>query len=392
MLRKTAPEQRAPFYEDIETLIAPGFLSKQASVHNVPFSFRSLYPRDLFLLRNWTSGGRDWRTWAVATSIWMVDGLPLFRAGVESVRILAQWVGTLPTGYLERLFALVTTLYKRSREAMDDIQPYLYEARSRQLWNSTNRGVVFDDRFFGIPGVQDLGRNHVQKIWTVWNQNEDQTSNDRLQWQMTKSIISAHAPKGARRMNATDKTRERAESERRERVLDMFYYRKMGVLGDDAVLYDAQGQPITRIGGASTPAELADEFLRWVRGEEDLHDTVVREVKERILRNMEAAEQEKRQAIQQSRQAAESDLPEDYDLVGYTEEQINDLSDTQGRGGVRRVYDQATHEKARTWVSDTNPPLPEDQIKMLYQPPEQEQRKARPDVNRMIRSRLPKVD
>lgn len=275
---------------------------------------------------------------------------------------------------------------------MEDIQPYLYEDRSRQLWNSTGKGMAFDDRFFGIPGVESLGRNHAQKIWTIWNQSEDQSYDDRLQWQMTKSLISAHAPKGARRMNATDKTRERGEKERRDEVLDMFYYRKMGVIDEDFVLYDAQGRPMT-LRGPRTPTELADDFLRWVRGEEDVHDTVVREVKERILRNMEAAEEEKRLAMEAHRRSAhEQELSEeDYDLVGYAPSQVNELSAAQGRGGTRRIYDQSSHSKSRTWVQDANPPLPDDQIKMLYQPPEEEQ-KARPDVNRMIRSRLPKVN
>lgn len=387
MLLKTVPEQRAPFYEDIEALIAPGFLTKQVSIRNVSFAIRSLYPRDLFLLRN-SGGAGDWRAWTVAASIWMIDGIPLFKASADSVSVLAKWAASLPPGYLERLFAVTRTLFSRTREALSDVQPYLYESRSRQLWNSTGKGSAFDDRFFGIPGVQDLGRNHVQKIWTMWNQAEDQSSTDRFQWQMTKTVVSAHAPKGVKRMNATDATRERGEKERRERVLDLFYYKKMGIVGEDAVLYDAQGNPITRLGGASTPAELSDEFFRWVRGEEDPHDKVVNSIKAGIIRAMQEREEERQKALEARQEGlTEQDGPYAY----IPEDQVTSLSGPDSRDGRRRVYDQQVPGKSKAWIREVQPPPTVEQAKSIYSS-SSDSPKTRPDINQMIQSRLPKVD
>ena len=75
-LPKTTPEQRATMYEDIRTLLSPGFLAHGTTVNGVRVVQRSLNKNDWDLLQYRIDPNTpiSWKRWVVAASIWMVNG------------------------------------------------------------------------------------------------------------------------------------------------------------------------------------------------------------------------------------------------------------------------------------------------------------------------------
>jgi len=101
VLPQTTPEQRSRFYTDVEALLSPGFLTHPVSVRGVKFQMRSLGQGDLFMLRARTTGASAWRwrVWAVATSIWMVNGRSVLGQD-DAVPFLADYIEKMPTPVL----------------------------------------------------------------------------------------------------------------------------------------------------------------------------------------------------------------------------------------------------------------------------------------------------
>ena len=64
-LARTTPEQRVEMYEDVRSLIVPGFLAHSFSIGDARFAIRSLDRTDWTILRHRTHGltEKRWRAW-----------------------------------------------------------------------------------------------------------------------------------------------------------------------------------------------------------------------------------------------------------------------------------------------------------------------------------------
>jgi hypothetical protein len=351
MLRSAeTPEQehqaalaRRQVYEDVEQLVSPGFLAHDLMVGGVPLSMRSLLPGDRMLLRHRVGVQEKdlvWKRWAVAMSIWMVDGQPLLESPYAASRIYRA-VQRLPQRALDILFSICTGLTARVNEALGRIEAFCYEPFGRNTWRSLRGLLPSDDRATGIPGTGRLGLNAVQKVWIMFNEAEDDQEEWLQQWQAAKFIASAHNPKGVRKVSRKDESTTKAEKARRERVIDEVFIKATGGLPDGS------GKP--RLYRAITADDLVDEMKRWVGGEQDFHDMVVEDYKTRIRVRMEeerqlrVEEEEARLAAAMAAGQAGEDAVEIRPLVGYTLEQLAEITD--GRpGGSRKgsvVYDSS---------------------------------------------------
>ncbi|MEL7341808.1 MAG: hypothetical protein AAGM67_15105, partial [Bacteroidota bacterium] len=220
------------FYEDIIQLVSPGFLHHDVQIYGTHVSLRSLYPSDIYMVgrrtgRNITE--RQWRQWMVASSVWVVDGYQILCEKHRVNRIFEN-IRKLPDVVLNVLYYQVLGLINRVNTAIEGVQIFAFENTSRILWQQCGRGIPNRDAVTGIEGVEKLGLNAVQKIWMLYNQVEDQSENEFLDWERAKLIASASAPKGVEKLNNRDQRQRDIEKEKREDLLDYFFYSKFGLL------------------------------------------------------------------------------------------------------------------------------------------------------------------
>lgn len=337
---QTTAAQRDPLYGDVETLLLPGFLTHPVVVQGTPLCLRTLGPGDMFGLKaRMTAPSADWRVWTVASSIWMVNGISLLDEPGLIPR-LADTVRTLPKNAQDILFTIVIGLFARQNRASTSVESYCYEIQSRYQWRSL-KGANFPDHA-GVPGVQRLGTNVVQRVWAAFNTYEDQREHDDTLWEGFKLSASAMSPKGIQKLDQKDKERRAKEEQRRQDVRDRFYYWALGIIDSPKSVEDYRKDSAGQREGSKTVEDLEEEMRRWVSGEEDWHDQVVREYKQNIVRRIESdkMERDKRLAALQAEAASRGeDLRPSTALVGYTPDQLSGLvGDRQeGSPGARRV-------------------------------------------------------
>jgi len=336
---------RRPLYADVEELINTGFLAHQVTVGNTELSLRSLSPSDMFLLRHRCGRQtieRVWKTWTVATSVWMVDGLYLLE-DPGAIQKLYQSLRTVPGPVLNILFSTVMGLFNRMSTAVGRTESYCYEPYSRAGWRMCGRRPPTQEGVAGMPGLSRLGLNHVQRMWLAFNLAEDDHDQYLRDWQAAKLVASATSPKGIKKLNQADeRLRLREERRRAETILNMC---RDAIYGPEAeehkpwvVVVEGEAVEIEPVRTARTPDELEDQFRSWVAGEKDWHDLVVDTYKERIK---ERFSKEKTEHVDALGEAMEPGVTGGSRLVGYTPDQLREF-----RGDLftktpkaRRVFD-----------------------------------------------------
>ena len=278
MLPQTTPEQRQSYYGDVEALLSPGFLSHPVVVAGARMQMRSLGPGDLYMLKARTEGADswEWRVWAVATSIWMVNGRSLL-GKEEAIPFMTDRVRNFRPQAVDTLFSILLGLWLRAGEATETVQVYVYETHSRYKWLSTKRGHVSS----GVPGADDLGPSIARRIWTAFNEMEDLRRDEDTAWEGFKLVASSNAPKAIKKLDNHDSNRRKTENEKRQLEMDRWYYGKLGLVNPQGEVISADGG-LHRLKGEKTPDDLEEEMRRWVTGDHDLHDRIVADYKARI--------------------------------------------------------------------------------------------------------------
>lgn len=343
---------RRDIYKDVETLISPGFLTHQVSVGGMSMSMRSLFPGDIFLLKHRMgreSTVRTWKEWAVASSVWMMDGQLLLGQPNTPARVQRSLRHMSRAG-IDMLFSVFMGLFNRVTEALNRIEAFCYEDFSRQIWRRCGRQSPATDEFAGIPGVGSHGMNHAQRLWTAYNLVEDDRQQWMRDWQAAKLVASSNTPKGVKRIASRDKAEAANEEERRKRVISLCYERVRGAEDD--------GSPYT-VYRAVSAEELVAEMERWKRGESDRHDQIVEFHKNRI-REQQRAQQEahaQRMAALEAQRMLEGFTEEPTRMVGYTAEQLGEMLKDRPKGARQvagteqsRMMDKVVHQEIRPGV------------------------------------------
>lgn len=329
-------------YSTLEEMLTPGFVAQAVSVGGISLSMRSLFPGEYLLLRHRIGLGgtdRDWKEWAVAMSVWMIDGQILFGDPNAAVRVRAA-LRSLPHSALDKVFSIYTSIQNQIRKAIDLVEAFCYEDFSRTLWRMVGRDNPAKESVAGVPFVSSLGMNHLQRLWVAFNIAEDERHQWQQEWASAKLVASAHSPKGVRRLNQREESERKLEDERRRKVIDRAYYESTGKR-----VGEASGMVVYR---SVTPEELVEEMHRWQRGEKDFHDLIVDNYKNQIRAKHEADRQkheERMRALEQLQ--AETGSVGGSALVGYTEEQMRQLrmdpnSPLRKRGAVVATSTNAT--------------------------------------------------
>jgi len=350
VLPRTTPQQRIPHYTDVESLISPGFLSHTLKVGGTAFAIRSLGPGDLFLLRTRTeqAEARAWQLWAIASSIWMVDGHNLLGETHATPRLLSSFQHLPPQG-LRILLSTLLGLFARVTRAEEAIEAYNYEMLSRSKWRMLQKAPDFGA---GVPGVDRLGTNLVQRLWTAFNEVEDLRQNREHEWESAKLVASSNSPQGVKKIDQKDRQIRDDENNRRQALMDRYYYYRLGLVDQEGFLKDRDRDLVgSRISGSKSVEELEGEMRRWVAGEQDEHDRIVEDYKARILDRQRQVEEDRVARVESMRQ--EEARREDVNLqpaplVGYTPAQLEAVLKHRqpGKAGARFVYDEDAAQSA----------------------------------------------
>jgi len=366
-LPKTTEKQREAHWADVDAMLSPGFLSHTGTVGAVTLCIRNPSEADLWLLRQWHPNARSWFDYAndlITRCVWCVNGVVVIgdQAASKVVHTILNKDGD---AILSKLFYVVLGLFIRRRKAERDVYAYIYETSSRLAWRATPANQFVGTAFGSLPGVEKLGVNAVQGVWTAYNKAEDQRILDLTQWSYTKNIMSCHAPKGVKKIEDRDKKELEKRLEDHQKILDRFYYRSIGHLdmNDEAYEKDDGSLEDGQIRVAHTPEELADEMHRWVTGEYDQHDRIVKEYKEDIRNRMLQERKQRERRLAQIRVEAEMAAKTfGYDtarpkVVGYSFDEVQQLLKEKGvsmKPGARDVgFTPSRRERAfDRWVEE----------------------------------------
>lgn len=339
--------ERHALYADLEEFITPGFVSQRVSVAGVHLGMRTLFPGEMFVLRHRLSADptpRAWQEWAVASSVWMIDGQVVLGDANAAVRVRESLLG-FPKSALEMLFSVFTSLHNRVRKALSRLEAYCYEDFARTNWRMVGRQSPARLEIAGVPGVTALGMNHVQRLWMAYNLAEDDRQAWNLEWAAAKLVASATSPKGVKKLSQRDESERKVEEERRKAVIARTYYESTG-----KSVGETNGMVVSR---SVSPEELVDEMNRWVQGERDLHDQVIEAYKNTIRAQHEAERARHEERMQKvATLQAEVEAIGGPSIVGYTAEQLRELrGESRPRRGTTVVASEGATRVFEKFVS-----------------------------------------
>lgn len=345
-LGATTPEQRHRIYEDVRSLISPGFLIHHVSINGARFVLRSLSDDDWFVLRTRTWGAtvREWKAWLVSSAVWMVDGQVVLGEGDSAYRLFEMCMA-MPQALLDDLEMLVTALMTRVSEATHVVEAFMYEDESRMLWKSQG-GARPETTFYGDV----VGGNPVRRIWAYFNSFEDQREHNEYLWSLSKFMASPHAPKAVKKLQAQDQQNKSEEKRRRQKTMDRCYYEAAGLIPRASVEERRKGVrgPWQDVHMAETPEELQEVMRRWVLGIKDDHDRVVEGAKSRIRKEVE----ERKAKAKAQRQALDAALEEEgisgTSLIPIAGQAGQEFLDRVRKRvpGTSKVFQDQTHNSA----------------------------------------------
>lgn len=280
-LPPTNYEKRRGMYKEIESFISPGFLYKKIKIDGINLCVRSMLPRDFFLIKTRSNDNdTNWSKWAVAHTIWMVDGVSVLGDVNFPVKIYNDLLKNLRPSHIKKMLNIQMELNKEMDKNMERTKTYCLEDMSRNIWKQLRGLQLNSPMVTGIPGTENLGLNIIQRIWLIHNNFRDDLEGSKISWDHAKFVASSMNPKGVKSINSKEKNREISEEEKNQEMFDNEYYKYVGLIKDDGILPD--GTKIIR--KVKSVNELVDEYKNWVDGKLDEHDIAVLEYKESIIR------------------------------------------------------------------------------------------------------------
>lgn len=240
----------------------------------------------------------------------MIEGQAL---GADQIALLQVYhrIARMPASVQGALYRIVLQLAKRVQRALEVMEAYLYEDESRDLWKSEGPNAC--DMGWGLDWK--MGHNYVQRYWTLYNRVEDMREQRNWEWQMVKFQVSAHAPKGVKKLNEKDHRQERDLQDRRRKTQDLVYFEAMGLI--PRVSGRMRKDSVMSVRKSETFEELQEEMKMWVEGKKDSHDEVVESIKEKIRENVEARKRLEKERIESIRKLAQEEAVPDSGKFQY---------------------------------------------------------------------------
>jgi hypothetical protein len=348
-LPRTTPDQREVLYEDVRSLLSPGFLVHYVTVNGIRFALRSLNRNDSILLQHRLGGegisDRITKSWMIASAVWMVDGQIILGDEGSKHRIY-ELVYNLPQRARNDLQAVAQQLMSKVSEAVARVEAFLYEGESRYMWRSNGMDMIRQGAF----GHQDaVGNNAIQSLWVFFNTQEDAREQSQEEWARTRFMTSPHAPKAIKKISASDQKHDQDMKRRRQGVMDRVFYESTGVITRETKSRERlPGSPWQGLRRAETPEELQEDMRRWVEGIKDDHDHVVDGIKARIKRDVEARRAQAKTRAEAVRKALDAEGVSGGSLQPLTGDAAKKFMERLSKRipGAKKVVEGTGHNRA----------------------------------------------
>lgn len=305
-------------FEDLKTVLVHGRLHHNITVGQTRIVLRSLSEQQKHVLHLRAHGEKMARlsTWVVASSIYMVDGVKVSSIGGDPVPWLQQRILHQPKYVTDRLFYAVMELQARMRECKYAVYPFCHDPQSRVMWSQ-------------LKVHPKLRLDDVTDVWVSYNQTEDDRLVQDRNWDYVKFLASATVgSKAMVKVEAHDKSAQQKLREYRDTVLREYYAYLAGV--DPTTVSSVSKGP------HKTVLSLEEEFQRWVNGEEDEHDRIIREYKQRVMENREALRRQQEERLAQINKWKEEEGLDTGILKVVSPEELREMSQHRG---VRQIED-----------------------------------------------------
>lgn len=390
VIEPSSSKQRESIYKDIIPMIERGFLSKKVLVNDVQISLRTINDSDLFLIQErFSPNASNWHLWTIAHSVWLFDGQYLLDGSVHHAYEIYKALRDMPAPYVDKLYHALLDLFAKQSQCYVYIESFLYENLSRKMWLDTNKSFPNLNHVTGLPGTEKMSLNTLQKIWLTYNQHEDKRVEYQGNWELTKATMSSQNPKAVQKITEADKKKLSEDEALKQRAHDIAYYRFIGETDKADFLKGGGVGNVLEVNGEriyqpKSADELAEEFRRWVTGEEDLHDKVVRNFKEEIKSK---ADQELARRHQEMVKAREEARLVDEESTYATKLEAVDPSKVKKTPKIRKVVTPNVGNPVydRWFNASYEPPK---EFKSLYDEDNEPSSVLSQDLNRLSERRV----
>tara|TARA_B100000927_G_scaffold270435_1_gene246582 strand:+ start:1017 stop:2129 length:1113 start_codon:yes stop_codon:yes gene_type:complete len=315
------------YYAEVRSLISEGVLYRSFTSRpsNLHIKLRNPEPRDIdwaFEHSPYVSQERE--TALLSRCIHSINGRVFDRMGYSVYSILEE-VSELSIPVHRRLLITLNSLIAESQRAYEYLEAYSYESESRSLWMSWKAKSAFT-----APADKEL--NSVQLNWIIWNQMEDERKKIRTEWEQALLVTSAMNSKGAKEIRGSWENEDKRIEEYRENLMEQA---REGNIDPVSLRQERKKK--------DSFEDLKEEMKRWVSGEEDEHDRIVREYKNSMYKKIEdekrrVAEARERnikrmEDISALRNSSSISSP----IMGLTDEEVSRIASTTK---TYRSYDE----------------------------------------------------
>lgn len=338
-----------PNYQDVETMLFRGFLTTEVEVAGVPVVFKTLNHIEYGQLDlqsfSMTEEWEDSASYFLAYSTLFFNHVNVLPDREAYIPMLADYYRQFPKSVLVAFLKVTARLNKKAGEALQKVQGYSCGPQSRQMWLMYRGIPLCDPQVTGFAGTDRLGINMHQRMWSYFNVTEDEEVDYLQQYGLAKFVVSPHAPKDVKRMDAKDSKKIRERDQRRKSL----YH------GKDYVNQEQEQILITKDSAEELMAQMRNEL----EGEQDYHDLIIAQHKEQVrtayLRQKAEQERRRQEAYERRLRAEVEEVADALSGEGYSAEEIAHYLEKSDH--LRRVR--------RSERSDNYKPLEEKEEKLI---------------------------
>ena len=276
------------YYASVRSLIYDGglFRSFTSKEHNLYLKLRNPTQKDIdWIFECSPFNLRVRETALISKCVYSINGRVL--KGGETLEELLVLVSSISKPVNRRLLLCLNTLIEKSQSAFDYLEAFSYEDESRSIWLSwqakSNLGIRF------LDDLSDL-----QAHWVVWNQIEDERKKVRVDWEQALLVTSSMNSKGAKSIRDNWEVEDKKIESYRKDLMKSARSGKM----DKAEIRRLKNKK-------NNFQDLQEEYKRWLSGDEDEHDRIVREYKDSMYRKIEDDKRRAEEARERNRKRRE---------------------------------------------------------------------------------------
>ena len=319
--------QGRPDYEDVESMLFKGFLTLPAVINGVPFIFKTINQHehqliDLRVLSKPEEETQEERmAYYIAYSVLFCNQVNVLEGRDEYILHLADSFSCVPVQVCTLILQALNRLNGRARKAIKKIEAYSYGIESKQNWFAYRGKLLGNASITGLSGTGSLGLNSHQKLWIFHNSKEDLQNQYDRDFSIAKFVVSPHANKSIKKLNAKEQAKSKQERKRRQEL----YFSE----GNDTIPEEGE----IRVSDESV-SDLLSQMKRAVKGQKDFHDKVIEEHERKVI-EQHRMEHEKRlrqreEARKRRNMVMEGEASKQRFAV-YDESQIADIASKQNQ-------------------------------------------------------------